>query len=61
MRWLGPDRFNALEVRRPGWVWSTTVLPVLPSLHDCLSNRWKFYLLVLLLFGSGYTVTSRGT
>ncbi len=22
-------------------IYPVTVLPVLPSLHDCLSNRWK--------------------
>ncbi len=40
MSWLVPNRFVALEVLRPFWVRSTTVLPILPSLRDRLSNRW---------------------
>jgi len=40
-------RFGALEVLRTLWALPTTVLPVLPSLRDRLSNRWKD----LLYFG----------
>ena len=38
------DRLHALWVLRSARAWSTTVLPVLPSLHDRLSNRWYFSL-----------------
>ena len=34
------NRFVALEVLRSFWASPTTVLPVLPSLRDRLSNRW---------------------
>ena len=34
------DRLHALWVHRLARAWPTTVLPVLPSLHDRLSNRW---------------------
>ena len=34
------NRFRALEVLRSFWALPTTVLPVLPSLRDRLSNRW---------------------
>lgn len=37
-------RFSALCVLRPKRALPTTVLPVLPSLHDRLSNRWYFSL-----------------
>ena len=35
------NRFCALEVLRTLWAWPTTVLPFVPSLRDCLSNRRK--------------------
>jgi hypothetical protein len=40
MSWLAPNRFLALEVLRTFWGFPTTVLPVLPSLRDRLSNWW---------------------
>ena len=38
------NRIHALWVPRAARALSTTVLPVLPSLHDRLSNRWYFSL-----------------
>ena len=35
-----PIAIVALEVLQHFWVWPTTVLPVLPSRRECLSNRW---------------------
>ncbi len=34
----GPERKRALEVLRPKRALPTTVLPVMPSRRDCLSN-----------------------
>ena len=39
--WPTPQRLKALRVRRQIRAWSTKVLPTLPSLLDCLSNRWR--------------------
>ncbi len=37
-----PHQSDALEAQGCYQVESTTVLPVLPSRHDCLSNRWSY-------------------
>ena len=36
-----PIRVTESKFQRLFWVTSPTALPVLPSLHDCLSNLWS--------------------
>ena len=46
------NRYLALWVLQSYRALPTTVLPVLPSLHDCLSNRWfssPFFVVAVLL------------